>query len=401
MKTLKLSALVAAFAASAFAAPLFEQTNVFEAEKGGYAHYRVPAIVVTAKGTVLAFTEARKSAGGDWGVQDILMRRSDDGKTWSAPRSVARVEGEVMPNPVALAQGLDEPGATTYNNFVPIVDHRSGALHAVFVVEYNRVFYTRSDDDAETFAEPVEITDVLEGYRREYDWKAIAVGPGHGVQLSSGRLLTPLWMSTGEGGHAHRPSCVATLYSDDHGETWERGEIVVCDGELKNPSETLPLEAVDGRVMLNIRHESPIHRRAVSYSSNGAGGWSKPIFDEQLLEPVCMGSLIRHSRRPESDRNRILFANPHSSEPRDPAHPEGNHKRQNVSVKLSYDEGQTWPVNKVVEPGTSGYSDLAVGPDGMIYLIYERGTPSDRGTHVKYLTVARFNLEWLTDGDDR
>jgi sialidase-1 len=114
-----------------------------------------------------------------------------------------------------------------------------------------------------------------------------------------------------------------------------------------------------------------------------------------------MGALIRLSKKPDSDRNRILFANPDSSEPRDPARPEGNYKRQNVSVKLSYDEGETWPVNKVVEPGTSGYSDLAVGPDGTIYLIYERGTPTDRGTHVRYLTVARFNLEWLAGGDDR
>ena len=114
-----------------------------------------------------------------------------------------------------------------------------------------------------------------------------------------------------------------------------------------------------------------------------------------------MASLIRLSGQPGDTKSRILFANPDSTEPRDPEHPEASYKRQNVSVKLSYDEGQTWPVKKSLDPGVGGYSDLATGPDGTIYCIYERGTPTDRGTHVKYVTVARFDLAWLTDGADR
>ena len=71
--------------------PLFEQVNIFEAETGGYAHYRVPAIAVSPKGTVLAFVEARKNSSGDWGTQDIMMRRStDSGETWEEPRIIAR-----------------------------------------------------------------------------------------------------------------------------------------------------------------------------------------------------------------------------------------------------------------------------------------------------------------------
>ena len=166
---------------------------------------------------------------------------------------------------------------------------------------------------------------------------------------------------------------------------------------LKNPSETLALELADGRIMLNIRHENPEHRRAISYSDDGATGWTDPVYDEELLEPICMGSLIRLTGPPKT---RILFANPHSNEPRSADDPDGNHKRQNVSVKLSYDEGETWAVNKVVEPGVSGYSDMAVGLDGSIYLFYERGTAGERDTYTKELSLARFNLEWLTDGAD-
>ena len=381
---------------------LFEQVNIFEAETGGYVHYRVPAIAVSPKGTVLAFVEARKNSSGDWGTQDIMMRRStDSGQTWEEPRVIARVKGKIQQNEVAFTQNLAKPGEVTYNNIVPIVDRKNGVVHFLFCVEYARAYYMRSDDDAMTFSEPVDITGTFEKFRSEYDWKVLATGPGHGIQLENGRLVVPVWLSDGTGGHAHRPSIVSVIYSDDAGKTWERGDVVVRHPELKNPSETLALQLTDGRVMLNIRNESPEHRRAVSYSEDGATGWTTPVFHDELVEPVCMGSLIRLSAQPRDSRNRVLFANPDSNEPRDPERPEGNHKRQNVTVRLSYDEGRTWPVKKSIERGVSGYSDLATGPDGTIFCIYERGTPTDRGTHVKYVTVARFDLAWLTDGKDR
>ena len=384
------------------APPLFGQVNIFEAETGGYAHYRVPAIAVSPKGIVLAFVEARKNASGDWGTQDIMMRRStDSGQTWEEPRIIARVKGEIQQNEVAFAQNLAKPGEVTYNNIVPIVDQKNGILHFLFCVEYARAYYMRSDDDAMTFTEPVDITETFENFRSEYDWKVLATGPGHGIQLENGRLVVPVWLSDGTGGHAHRPSIVSVIYSDDDGKTWEHGDVVVRHPELKNPSETLALQLTDGRVVLNIRNESPEHRRAISYSDDGATGWTPPVFHDELVEPICMGSLIRLPARPGESKSRILFANPDSDEPRDPERPEGSYKRQNVTVRLSYDEGQTWPVKKSLDPGVSGYSDLAIGPDGTIYCIYERGTPTDRGTHVKYVTVARFDLAWLTNGADR
>ena len=134
MRTLLL--LFAAAGLGHAAEPLLEKIDLFEAETGGYTHYRIPAIAVTAKGTVLAFTEARKNAGGDWGPIDILMRRSTDGgRTWDAPRKVAHVDGPIQQNAVALEQGLAKPGEVTYNNAVPIIDRETGAVHLVFCVE--------------------------------------------------------------------------------------------------------------------------------------------------------------------------------------------------------------------------------------------------------------------------
>ena len=80
---------------------------------------------------------------------------------------------------------------------------------------------------------------------------------------------------------------------------------------------------------------------------------------------------------------------------RGPHNPDGR-QRRNLTVKLSTDEGATWPVARTIEPGPSGYSDLAVGSDGMIFCFFERGTPGRRDTDPAALTLARFNLAWLT-----
>lgn len=366
-----------------------EKVHVFEAETGGYAHYRVPAIVVSPACTVMVVTEARASSRGDWGPQDILMRRSrDQGRTWDEPRKIVEMEGPPIENEAALAQGLAEHGVTTYNNIVPIVDREEDIVHFLFCSAYKRAYYMRTADDGETFTDPVDITEAFEGFRKDYDWKVIATGPGHGLRHSSGRLIVPVWLSDGTAGHAHRPSIVATIFSDDAGATWNRGDVVVRHPDLKNPSETLAVELTDGRVMLNIRHESPNHRRSVTIGPDGASGWSEIRFDEALVEPICMGSLLRVG-------DALLFANPDSTEPRDPDNPLGNWKRQNVSVRLSEDDGATWAYKRVIEPSVSGYSDLAADTDGNVYCIYENGTPTDRGTHVQYLTVARFNLNWI------
>jgi len=373
--------------------PLLQKSDLFTAGTAGYATYRIPGIVVTNKGTLLAYCEARKSLQGDWGTIDIMMRRSTDGgTTWDRQRKIVNIKEKVTQNTVALKQNLAKEGEITVNNPVAITDVQTDAVHLLYCVEYARCFYMRSDDYGRTFTEPADITPAFDKFRDEYDWKVLATGPGHGIQLKNGRLLVPVWLSTGTGGHAHRPSCVAVVYSDDHGRKWQRGQIVVAHPNPVNPSETVAVQLADGCVMLNIRHESKPRLRGVSISPDGATGWSKMIYHTQLPEPVCMGSIIRLSESPRHKKNRILFANPHNPDDR---------RRTNVTVKLSYDEGETWPVARSVEPGISGYSDLAAGPDGSIYCFYERGSVDTSHYRPAHLTVARFNLQWLTDGTDK
>lgn len=409
------------------AEPFLEKVDVFEAGKDGYALYRIPGIVTTKRGTVLAYCEARKGDRGDWGTIDILLRRStNNGASWQPRVKIADVPGPKAKNPVALAQKLATEGEVTYNNPVAIADAH-GAVHFLFCLEYARCFYLRTDDDGLTFSKPVEITAAFDQFRSRrgeeadstkgamnssassprrlpddyYDWKVLATGPGHGIQLKTGRFVVPVWLSLGTGGHAHRPSVTSVIYSDDLGRTWSRGEIAgPNEGEWNIPNETCAVQLADGRVLLNMRSESKANRRLLTTSRDGASGWSKPQFHDQLLEPICMASMVRLSEAPA--KNRLLFANPHNLARTDGKEAPGKGRdRKNVSVKLSYDESATWPVSKTIEPGFSGYSDLAVAKDGTVLLFYERGSTDGKDIYrTGLLTVARFNLEWLTDGKD-
>lgn len=401
-----LGLLLTSAATAQAAGPFLEKTDLFTAGEDGYALYRIPGIIVTRKGTALAYCEARKDARGDWGPIDIVLRRSTDGgKTWLPRQVIVEVNGDLPVNPVAAAQNLDKPGDNTANNPVAFADS-NGSVHLLYCLEYARCYHIRSDDEGLTWSAPVDITATFEKFRPDYDWKVIATGPAHGIQLRTGRLIVPVWLSLGTGGHAHRPSVTATVYSDDHGATWQRGAIAIPDTpEWVYPNETCIVETLVGTVMINARTESKTHRRLINLSRDGGESWAKPRFDPALLEPICMASIVRYSMRPAADKNRLLFANPHNLERLDGKAVEGKSRdRRNLSIKLSHDEGKTWKFNRTLEAGYGAYSDLAVLPSGDALCLYERGTDDalelKKSTHYTHLTVARFNLEWVSHGKD-
>lgn len=365
------------------AEPRLEKADVFTAGDRGFAGYRIPGIVVTKRGSVLAYCEARKHSKSDWGEIEIHLRRSTDGgRTWAAPAQIAHLAPRLARNPVALAKKSGGPNDQTVNNPVAISDRETGAVHLLYCVEYMRCFYIRSDDDGRTWSRPVEITATFDAFRPGYNWKVIATGPGHGIQLKNGRLLVPVWLSTAQTS-PHGPTVAATIYSDDHGRTWQRGELVTP--EKFGPNEAAVVELSDGRVLLNARQRSSTALRLVVTSSDGVSGWSEPRFDPMLTEPVCMAGLVMLPAPGTAHGSRVLFTNPAS----------GTRERRNLTVRLSDDDGKTWTASRTLEPGLSAYSDLAVLPDGTILCLYERGLQSEKPNPYDAITLARFNVEWL------
>lgn len=365
----------AAFAAPPDAAP----RDLFEAGAGGYVIYRIPGIVTTPKGSILAYCEARKSESGDWGETDILLRRSTDhGRTFSPAVSIARIPGPVAENPAGVAQKLAAPGVL-YDNPVAISDPKSRTVHFLFCVEYMRAFHMRSEDDGLTWSAPVEITAAFEKLRPAYDWKVIAIGPGHGIQLRTGRLLAPVWLSLGTGGHAHRPSVASTLYSDDHGRTWHCGDMAVTSGpEFVDPSEGALAELPSGEVMLNLRTETPSRRRTVLTSPDGATRWTAPQLHPELPEPVCFASLLADPKG-----KRLLFLNPDNFE---------NRQRRNLAVRISRDNGRTWPHKISIDPGLAAYADFTFARNGDLLVFYERGAAGPGRSQYRFLTLVRLRL---------
>jgi sialidase-1 len=351
---------------------------------GEYRSIRIPCILALPDKTVLAFTSAR-SAVSDWAVIRLLVRRSTDGgMTW------------------APAEILLEDGKNVVDNPVAIWDDAKKIIHFLYQINYARIYHMQSADGGKTFSSPVEITPQLGAFQKKYPWRVIASGPGHGIQLKNGRLIVPVWLCPGNPrsdgrGMQHRPSVTSVIYSDDHGASWHCGDIV--PDTLKNMNETVAVPASDGGVLLFIRNEDPAFRKAIAHSRDGATGWSKPELNDALYSPICFASVLRLPGTADG-KSRIIICNP-DSRGKTKSHVKwGGRERSNLTIKLSYDEGKTWPVAKVLEPGRASYSDMTLLPDGTILCLFENGYIADNPYNNRYMSVARFNLEWLTDGKD-
>ena len=340
-----------------------DSIDLFESGTEGYHAFRIPALTTTPTGTVLAFCEGRKNGRGDSGDIDLVLRRSDDGGQTFAPMQV-----------------VWDDGPHTCGNPCPVVDRRTGAIallsthnlghdveHQIIdqISEGTRtVWLTRSEDEGRTWSAPAEITATT----KEPNWTWYATGPGAGIQLHSGRLVIPC--DHIEAGSKKYYSHV--LLSDDGGLHWRLGGSTPED----QVNECEVVELHDGRLLLNMRNYDPsISARAFAHSDDGGETWSALQRDPVLVEPRCQASIRRSG-------DHLLFSNPASAE-----------ARQNMTVRLSTDEGRTWPHSRTLYPGPAAYSCLAALPDGRAACLYECGAeqPYER------LTLARFAPDWVRD----
>ncbi len=338
-------------------------TDVFRAGEDGYHTYRIPSVVVTQKGTLVAFAEGRKESPRDQGPTDMVLKRSvDGGQTWLPMQVVVQAVPHAAMDPCPV---VDHTGVIwlVYDRWPQ--GFRGKVTPGLGPDAVSR-WVTSSVDDGVTWAPPVNIT----ASTKKPHWTGMAHGPGVGIRTRTNRLVIP----TNQ--HAEGFTCTI-LYSDDHGSTWQLGGAA---GPAVGESQVV--ELADGSYMLNMRSYRGQRRRAIATSVDGGMTWSRVRDHPELIEPVCQASFLRYTLATEHGKNRLLFSNPASEK-----------GRVNGTVRLSYDEGQTWPVARTIVPGSFAYSCLAVLPDMTIGCLYETDT-------YKRIRFARFTLDWLTDGKD-
>ncbi|MEN3940718.1 sialidase family protein [Prosthecobacter sp. SYSU 5D2] len=344
--------------------PVLEKTALWTSGQDGYHTYRIPSLLVTGKGSVLAFCEGRKTGSGDHGDVDLIMKRSTDGgRTWS-PHFIVHEEGR--------------EAKITIGNPCPVVDAETGTIWLPFNRDNKAVFITSSSDDGLTWSTPLDIS----ASTMKPDWTWVATGPGIGIQLKNGphigRLVIPSdHKRQTPSGEAEMNSHM--MFSDDGGQTWQISSPIQAGG-----NECQVIERADGSLLVNTRMQGDFKgHRGIATSQDGGLTWTDIRQEPQLPCPRCQGSLL------DAGVGTLIFSNP------DPgASLAGKEKgpRINLTVRLSRDEGASWPVARLLHEGPAAYSSLARLPDGTVFCLYECGEKTFRET----LTLARFDLNWLT-----
>ena len=325
---------------------------LFESGTDGYHTFRIPAIVTTKKGTLLAFAEGRRNSTSDTGDIDLVLKRSEDGgKTWSGLSVIWSDSGNVCGNPAPVVDRATGKIflLSTWNlgtdHEPDIIDNKSEDTRRVFVLS--------SSDDGKTWSKPKEIT----GAVKKSDWTWYATGPGHGIQIENGRHRGRMVIPCDHIELGTKKYFSHIIYSDNLGKSWKLGGSTPQD----QVNECTVAELTDGRLMLNMRnYDREEKSRKVSISNDGGETWSNIFSDKTLIEPICQAGLLRYS----SDGTiKLLFLNPADE-----------NERKNMTIRVSEDDGSTWSGKKVLFDGPSAYSDLTVLPNGNVGCLYEGGT---------------------------
>lgn len=337
------------------------QVDLFKQGDSGVNTYRIPALVETAKGTLIAVVDARYDSSRDLpGHIALAMRRSfDEGKHWT-PMQIILQPAQGGVGDASLLLDHSNGRVWCFHSYGPpgigFGTAKAGSLTGPDTLQIHAMY---SDDDGKTWSAQMDITPQI----KQRSWQAVFATSGTSIQTSSGRFLVPIVVRDSKG-----VTHSADIYSDDHGKTWKAGEFI---GDGTDESHTVELNG--GVIMQNMRNGPT---RAIAESHDGGVTFGPVTHDAALIDARCNAGITRY-RRGKTDV--LIFTNAASN------------TRKNLTVKESRDGGLTWSESRVLNAGPSGYSTVVQMNDGEIGVLYERGAVSS----VEKITFARFPLSWV------
>ena len=340
--------------------PFVSHTNelkyIFKSGSEGYNTFRIPSIITTDSGVVLAFAEGRKNSSSDSGDIDLVLKRSTDGgKTW----------GDLIV--------IRDDSTNVCGNPSPVIDRKTGKIFLLSTwnrgddteseiinmtsVDTRRVYVMNSIDEGLSWSKPIEITDKV----KKPNWTWYATGPVHGIQIregsKKGRMIIPCdhIEANTKKYYSH------IIYSDDGGSSWNIGGTTPQD----QVNECSVAEIGKGKLILNMRnYDRTQMNRKISISNDYGESWGDIYDDKALVEPICQASILRYSFK-GSGRNDLLFINPADK-----------NKRLNMTLRLSNDLGRTWKAEFLLHEGPSAYSDITKLRNGNVGCLFEAGKNS-------------------------
>ena len=340
--------------------PFVSHTNelkyIFKSGSEGYNTFRIPSIITTDSGVVLAFAEGRKNSSSDSGDIDLVLKRSTDGgKTW----------GDLIV--------IRDDSTNVCGNPSPVIDRKTGKIFLLSTwnrgddteseiinmtsVDTRRVYVMNSIDEGLSWSKPIEITDKV----KKPNWTWYATGPVHGIQIregsKKGRMIIPCdhIEANTKKYYSH------IIYSDDGGSSWNIGGTTPQD----QVNECSVAEIGKGKLILNMRnYDRTQMNRKISISNDYGESWGDIYDDKALVEPICQASILRYSFKGYG-RNDLLFINPADK-----------NKRLNMTLRLSSDLGRTWTREFLLHEGPSAYSDITKLRNGNIGCLFEAGENS-------------------------
>lgn len=353
---------------------------VFTSGKEGHKSYRIPAIIALPTGELLAFAEGRVNNSGDFGDINIVLKKSKDGgKSWSELQMLVNYDSLQAGNPAPVVD-MQNP---EYPQGVVFLFYNTGNNHESDVRKgkgLREVWYIKSYDKGISWSAPVNITSETHRplqpqanpvYVFSEDWRAYANTPGHAFQFQKGkfkgRIFVPANHSAGPPQPQGRDYKAHGFYSDDHGKTFRLAATL----DIPGSNECMGAELSGDRMMMTVRNQrGDIRKRILAYSSNGGASWDTAYFDSTLTDPVCQGSILTLGYK----KGKAIVAVCNAADSK---------RRDNLTLRISYDEGQSWKKNIVIDRSAdaardwTAYSDLVLIGKKSIGVLYERNNYSE------------------------